>query len=297
MCFCRAPIRSSIAAIFADLDAMKKVSTQSARGRRTRLDQLFDSRGGAYKTSGIDSVFFHMYTGATFTYAAAEKRDLTVGVRVDTPPTGAARDKDAHKRYEYWQHSRRLECGSLVVLVVVDNGEPKIFLGVVSSTGRDLANSSRVNGSKVQLRISFFDPEIELMALRRQAIRSDDTYGFLIDNSIVYEATRPFLARMQAMEPADIPFARYLTAGGSLEGVEVPSPKYTLVPNFRFKLGCLAKGGHASYVADMDVVQPDAAATARQQLLEHSTLDPSQVDAIVHSLTREISLIQGYVPP
>ncbi|EKM48156.1 uncharacterized protein PHACADRAFT_203172 [Phanerochaete carnosa HHB-10118-sp] len=289
-----APIRSSIAVIFADLEEAKKSAAHSHHGRRTKLQQLFDNRGGAFKTSGIDSVFFHVYTGATFTYAAAEKRDLTVGIRIDTPPNGAARDKDVSKRLEYWRNNRRLECGSLVALVVVDSGSPKVFLGVVSSTSRDLADSARMNNQKVQLRMSFFDPEVELMALRRQAIQADNAYGFLVDNNIVYEATRPFLARLQTMEPADVPFARYLT-DGSLAEIEVSLPKYATAPDFRFKLKCLAKNIEAHHVADMDVSQASAIQSARQQLLDHSTLDPSQVDAVVHSLTREVSLIQGYV--
>ncbi|GJE96154.1 NFX1-type zinc finger-containing protein [Phanerochaete sordida] len=283
-----APLRNSAAIIAADLKAM---ATNAKHGRRPQLEHLLKSRGGTYKTSGFDSAFFHIYTGAAFIDATAEKREITVGVRIDTPPTGAARDKVVRKRLEYWANCRRLNPGSLVLLVVPGDEAPRLFLGVVSSSAWDLAGSARANNWQVALRVSFLDPEVELMALRRHTLHD----AFLVDNNILYEATRPFLSRLQTTDPADIPFARYLTAGESLAEVEVPPPMYATAPKFRFKLGCLAKPGEQHLVADLDVLQERSSAIARRQLRDHSTLDPSQIDAILHSIMSEVSLIQG--PP
>ncbi|PCH39561.1 nucleoside triphosphate hydrolase protein [Wolfiporia cocos MD-104 SS10] len=289
-----ATMRSSLAAIYGDLETMWQNS--SRKRQQTKLEELLKSKGGAYRTSGFDSVFFQVYTGVEFSPVKAERRDLTVGLVVDTPNHRAARDSDAKKRYDYWDHSKRLQSGSLVALVLVSYQRISIFLGVITSFGKDIAESSKVNASQIQVRVSFFDAEVELMALRRERTTGDaSTFTILIDDNVMFEAARPFLERLQTIEPTEIPFARYLAHNGALEGVQLRPPLYATAPGFKYKLECLEKPGHRGRIQSLNINLPGAADAARRQLLQSSTLDPSQVEAVVNTLTREVSLIQG--PP
>ena len=234
-----------------------------------------------------------MYTNCKFSPVKAERKDLTVGLTMDAPRTGAARDKNASKRYQYWEQSKRLASGSLVALVAITtSGSMRTYLGVLSSFSRDIAESSKASNEHITVRLTFFDPELELAALRGSHAHDEWQTAFLVDNGIMYEASRPFLEHLQAIEPTEIPFARYIARHGSLDDVQVQPPKYATAPGFRFKLSCLAQNGSAA-IHDLNISQPGAVERARQQLLHHSILDTSQVDAVINTMTREVSLIQG----
>jgi hypothetical protein len=264
----------------------------------TTLEKLLSSKGGAYKTSGLNSVFFHVYTGARFAPVKAERRNFTVGVLLDAPPTGAARDPSGKRRAEYWEHSKRLQHGSLVALILIARGQLRVFLGTIISMGGDIAESAKADATTIQLRISFFDAEIELMALRREPISiNNSTYAILLDNNIMFESLRPFLRALQDVEPTSIPFSDIISHSGNLHSLPVGVPRYTRVPGFRYNLQCLARRG--ANISSLDVNNATSVALARQELLRSSELDPSQVNAMVDTFTREVSLIQGYVlrPP
>lgn len=267
----------------------------STRKPRTKLDELIQKHGGAYKTSGFDSLFFHVYTGVQFCSGKAERRDLTVGLTLDAP-AGAARDSDRKKRVAYWEHSKRLQSGSLIVLMMLTSTGVSVFLGVISSYSQDIAESAKASQDKIQIQVSFFDPEVEFMALRSGQAPIDSTRTVLLDNSVMYEASRPFLDRLQTVEPTEIPFARYIARHDSVADVQLLPPKYATAPGFSFKLRSLAKS-RQHQIDNLDISQPMAVARARRQLADGSTLDPSQVDAVLNSLIREVSLIQGCVRP
>ena len=262
------------------------------------LEKVIDASGGAYRTTGLDSAFFQVYTGVEFLPPKAERRNLTVGLSVDTPNHRTARDPDWKKRVEYWEHSKRLQSGSLIALVVVSHRASRIFLGVVSSFSADVAESAKANAERIQVRISFFDAEVELMALRRDTLSvpgNASRFALLIDNNVMFEAFRPFLERLQTIEPTEIPFARYVAHSGSLNSVPLNPPRYALAPRFAYKLDCLAKKGHSGRIQALDITRPGAVEVARRQLRDHSLLDPSQIDAVINTFNREVSLIQGCV--
>jgi hypothetical protein len=132
------------------------------------------------------------------------------------------------------------------------------------------------------------------MALHREPISVDaSTYAILLDNSIMFEATQPFLQTLQEVEPTFIPFANTISYSGSLDSQKVEPPRYARVPGFRYKLQCLARFGR--YIPSLDVNDEEAVALARHHLVRSSNLDPSQADALIGALTREVSLIQGCV--
>jgi hypothetical protein len=259
----------------------------------TSLERLLQSKGGAYKTSGINSVFFHLYTGAQFAPVKAERRNFTVGVQLDAPP-GSGRDQSGKKRADFWEHSKRLQHGSLVALILISPGRPRVFLGTIASMAADIAESAKADAKTIQIRVSFFDTEIELMGLRREPITvSTSTYAVLVDNNIMFASLHPFLQTLQNVEPTSIPFSSFISHSGRLDSLPVKPPRYARVPGFRYNLQCLARPG--SNIRSLDANSGVSIALARQELLLSSDLDPSQVDAVVDTLTREISLIQGCV--
>ena len=259
----------------------------------TTLEKLLANKGGAYKTSGLNSVFFHLYTGARFAPLKAERRNFTVGLILDTPP-GPARDQSGKRRAEYWEHSKRLQHGSLVALILISPGRLQVFLGTIISMGADIAESAKADAKAIQLRISFFDAEIELMALRRQPISiNKSTYAVLLDNNIMFESLHPFLRTLKNVEPTFVPFSNFLSSSGRLDSLQVEPPRYARVPWFRYNLQCLARSGMD--IPSLNVNDETSVALARQRLLHSSDLDPSQVNALVDALTREVSLIQGCV--
>ena len=188
---CSHTIRQSISALHMDLEKMWTSPRQ--KRKPTNLEKVIDNNGGSYKTSGYESVFFHMYTNVQFSPAKAERRNFAVGLSVDAPP-GPARDPSSKKRAEYWEHSQRLKNGSLVVLVLVSSNSSQIYLGTITSMGTDIAESAKALTDRIQLHVSFFDAEIELAALRQDKFAAGKSkFGLLIDNNIMFESIRPFL--------------------------------------------------------------------------------------------------------
>jgi len=286
-------IRASINAVHDDI--LKKWEATWQKTEMTKLEKILEQKGGAYRTTGRDSLFFQVYTDVEFIAGPPEanRNEVAVTLVIDAPSIGAARDEDAKKRFAYWEHSSRLQGSSLVVLIVVSDRTARAYLGVIASFGKSIAESSKYDKGRIQLRVSFFESEVELMALRGERLNfNKDRFAVLVDNGVMFEAVRPFLQKLQTTEPTEIPFSRYIAAGGSLEAVDILPPKYARAPDFKFNLQCLAKPG-ATLTTKLDVLNTLAVARARDQLKKYSVLDPSQVDAVMDTLTREVSLIQG----
>lgn len=77
----------------------------------------------------------------------------------------------------------------------------------------------------------------------------------------------------------------------------ISPPAYSTRPGFRFKLDCLLEPSASEEDRRLHIDTSDALsiAAARTQLAANSRLDPSQVNSVVDALSREVSLIQGYV--
>ncbi|KIY53920.1 hypothetical protein FISHEDRAFT_54900 [Fistulina hepatica ATCC 64428] len=291
-------VRQSIAVINNDIGTMhacrKQESGRKKHETTTTLQTLLANKGGAYRSDGVASVFFHLYTNARFTPAKATRRNFSVGLKVNAPP-GAARDATPRKRAEFWDHSRRLAMGSLVALIIVTPDDVHVYLGTLASKASDIGESAKADNEDIELRISFFDPEVELYALcgEKISVNTHSHFSILIDNCVMYESIRPFLQTLQHVEPTSIPFADYLSSEGSLRDVLVAPPRYARVPHFRYDLSCFV--GPNSAIRSLDISNPQSVALARKQLALEKSLDPSQAESVIDTLTREISLIQG--PP
>jgi hypothetical protein len=160
------------------------------------------------------------------------------------------------------------------------------------SSADDISESAKHSDHYLQVKATFFDPEVEIEALRKEKITIDEnTFAILIDNGVMFESVRPFLKTLSTTDSTSIPFSRYICAQDLLTNMEIRSPKYATAPGFRFKLQSVARDGRT--IDPLDVNNPASIALARAQLQRYSVLDPSQAHSVVDSLTREISLIQG----
>ena len=184
--------------------------------------------------------------------------------------------------------------GGLVALVWRTPGSTSIYLGIIASSARELIASARASATTLTIRVAFFDPAIEVRILewyQREDANPNET-RILVEAPVMYESVRPFLEALKA-EPTSIPFSKHLVLyDGSLASVPLDPPQYATEPRFSWDLSPLLPDGHN---LQLDVKDAVSIANARDVLRNESTLDPSQAEAVVDSLTREVSLIQG--PP
>ena len=264
-----------------------------SKREQTELERLLAAGGGLYRSAGKNSVIFNVYAGVQYTQLSTRAQGFAIGLMVRCPP-GPGRDPSATKRVEYWNHAgrKKLTAGSLVALVLVSRGSFRAYLANLVSSVDDVAESARRSEEYIQVTATFFDPEVEIEALRKEKITVDaNTFAILIDNGVMFESVRPFLKTLGTIDSTSIPFSRYICAQDSLGNVNIHPPRYATAPAFRFELRSVAEPGER--IDPLDVNNPASVARARVQLRESSVLDPSQADSVVDSLMREVSLIQG----
>ena len=261
------------------------------------LSSIITKQGGRYRgqLDYNDTVMFSVYTNVRFGNITTDRRGLASTLVFDTPP-GAARDASASQRAAFWERmgSKRLMPGGLVALVWRTPTSTSIYLGVIASSAKALVASARNSDKELTIRVAFFDPAIEVRILewyQREGVTVNET-RVLVEAPVMYEAVRPFLEALKA-EPTSIPFPKYLVLREtSLSGITVDPPRYAIDPRFSWDLSPLLPEGRNFR---LDVKDAASVANAREVLRNESTLDPSQAEAVVDSLTREVSLIQG--PP
>lgn len=286
-----APLRSSIQLVLDDL-----LSTT----RDTRLADLMRHRGGKYRGHifNQDAVMFNAYTNVSFGPLVPDRRGMSIGLEMDSPP-GRARSGQSSARARFWENmaSKRLMQGGLVALIWQrPNRDIAVHLGTIASSARDLVDSTRHSADRLSIRVAFFDAELELRAIEgmRRSSWDDGGVKLLVEATVMYESVRPFLDALR-VEPEIVPFSKYLTHHPPeyLSQVPVALPAYARVPGFSFQLSSLFPPDAGVDDLVLSVSDPDSIATARQLLRERSILDPSQADAIITTLTSEVALIQG----
>jgi hypothetical protein len=266
--------------------------------KNVKLAKILTSKGGRYRGEGADSVMFGVYTDIEFSSMMADRKGMSAEMFLSAPP--AARQKDAKSRVAFWERAsgKRLMQGGLVALVWKVRDNVSIYLATIACSGQDIAASAKHDQENIKIRLVFFDPEAELRILQvlKQPALDTGALRLLIEAPVMFESIRPFLEALR-VEPENIPFRQYLVhhPAGHLKNVIVEPPAYTRRPNFRYQLASLFDT--TAGVPDLKLVATDpiSVTNARKVLKDKSRLDPSQADAVVDTLTREVALIQG--PP
>ena len=262
--------------------------------KQTPLTEILRNRGGRYRGLLDDgnTIIFSVYTNVCFGSISPDRRGLTSTLIFDTPP-GPARNLAEGQRDSFWQRmlGKRLMPGGLVALIWKTSNSVSIYLGIVANSVPEFLNAVKESATELTIRVAFFDRNVESRIL--QWYRTGDTSSgetrLLIEAPALYEAVRPFLVALQA-DSTSIPFSEYLVSRSDVPSIA--PPRYATAPDFHWNLSPLLKHDQDFR---LDVKDPASILDARRILCEGSTLDPSQADALVDSLTRELTLVQG--PP
>jgi hypothetical protein len=265
--------------------------------KKTKLAELLKSKGGKYRAQADtqDSLMFNVYTGVDFESLVPDWKGISASIIIDTPP-GCARSNNSRMRTSFWEGGKRLSQGGLIALVWQSGNDISVHLGVIANSLRDLTEHAKRDPDRVKLRIVFFDTNLELRILQelRNPLMSGQNTKLLVESSVMFEAIRPFLEALKG-EPELVPFSRYLVhrPPGFLNTCKVDPPRYSTMPDFAFNLSCLFPDKTDVEDLTLSVTDPQSIENARAELRRGSRLDPSQADAVVDALTREVSLIQG----
>ena len=255
--------------------------------------EILRNKGGRYRglQDGDNTIIFSVYTNVRFGGISPDRRGLTSTLIFDTPP--GARDPAVGQRESFWKRMRgkRLMPGGLVALIWKTFDSVSIYLGIVANSVPEFLNAVKESASELVIRVAFFDRNVESRIL--QWYHTGDTSPgetrVLIEAPVLYEAVRPFLKELQG-DSTSIPFSEYLVSRSDVPSIT--PPRYATAPHFRWNLSPLLRHGQDFR---LDVKDPTSISDARRILREESTLDPSQADALVDGLTRELTLVQG--PP
>ncbi|THU97835.1 P-loop containing nucleoside triphosphate hydrolase protein [Dendrothele bispora CBS 962.96] len=287
-----APLRSSVQLVRNDLLVGYR--------RKTRLHDILQKQGGKYRGASdknSDSVIFNVYTNVTFGNMIPDWRGLATLLSIDTPP-GRARAASRAARVGYWDTAggKRLMQGSLVALLWEERNEVQVYLGTMTSSTKDIKDSAAESQSRLALKVVFFDETVQVRILNSLKRPESDSRKVLIEAPVMFEAIRPFLEALRR-EPESVPFGRYLIhqPPGTLSSQPISPPRYTLTPEFTFQLASLFPAEQRVTNLKLSTSDPESIGIARTELRNRSRLDPSQADAVVDALTKELSLIQG--PP
>jgi hypothetical protein len=292
--FHRSPIRLAVQLVAEDL--------KKSRTRTTILSKLLDAKGGRYAAPATarESIIFSVFTGVEFEPLELNNRGVSVGIEFDTPPNSKAQSDRPAARAEYWEQvsKKRLMQDGLVALIWKNHlGNLDVYIGTVASFGNDLVECSKKPEGRyrVSIRVSFFDAKANVRILRAlQSRRGNNDTRFLIEAPIFYEGIRPFLEALKR-EPELLPFSQYLRLQSKEELTRtiISPPLYSRTPGFSFELKDLFPPKAGIRSLRLTTRDPDSIANVRNQLIHSSRLDPSQAEAVVSSLTREVALIQG----
>ncbi|KAJ3544380.1 hypothetical protein NM688_g5751 [Phlebia brevispora] len=287
-----APLRTSVQQILDDLRSSKK---------QTQLSEVIKRGGGKYRghSDSQDSVLFNVYTNVEFANISPERRGISITLSLDTPP-GRARATESGRRASFWEgmSGKRLMSGGLVALIWKTGANIDVHLGLISSTLRDHVASARQSATKITIKVAFFDPEVELRILHelRRPVHEREGVKLLIEATVMFASIRPFLEALR-VEPTSVPFTKYLVHRPKdfLRTMAVDPPRYARLPEFTFQLSSLFDASAGVEDLKLKATDADSVLAVRQLLREQSRLDPSQADAVVDALIREVALIQG--PP
>ncbi|TEA12152.1 NFX1-type zinc finger-containing protein 1 [Colletotrichum sidae] len=236
--------------------------------------------------------------------AFSQRTGLEFVVGFDQPR--AAKDLDKLERAAWWTQHKRLTDGTLTC--VIDEFGDVHFFQVSRSTVRtprapnqhnedtDEENESRYSLPGDQQRAFVYlklvdtgEDEVARALLWFKNRSSGKQQRLFEFPSVLLPAFTPPLKALQNMsQKLDLPFQDLLTLDNKSQPREITPPLYSLRPGFSFDLSCLSKDDTRLSYTPGGVMDPAA-------IQRHTTLDLTQSEAILASLSRSLALIQG--PP
>ncbi|KAJ3119106.1 hypothetical protein HDU96_000021 [Phlyctochytrium bullatum] len=269
-------------------------------GGRYKEAQANSVGGDPLKSPDFDLFVYKNVSVEAFSLDA--RHGLCLDLVFEPPSLSGSRRRNLK---EFWEGGHRLENGILLCLLLNSNTawngggrNYDLVFGVV--VNRSL---KALEECKVRMALSGFDLPSEVIA---RLISSGEAHSpkrglgnYLVEASkVLYEVYRPILESLQRMDPGLLPFQKYLCPSTIPQSrLTVDSPLYTLAPGFKFDLSFLIadRAGRRETACSLEVGSELSAYSCRRKLLEFSTLDEGQIDALIAALRSEIAFIQG--PP
>jgi hypothetical protein len=231
------------------------------------------------------------YFGAGVTNIRPSKHGIEAQIKFQTP--FGLQGKTMSQRRQWWNATKKLEEGTLLCLILLQDGKrtPLFFVVTSKSTDhRDKFSLVSKDGPIISGKLT----SIKSSQLRSLIVSFGRTDGFLVEFPNIVPATfMPVLENLQRMQrDSQLPFANWILEQGinNLRPT-IPPPTYTRHPGFSFDLSPISVDPSTPLAFKPGGNMADIS----EKLEKMTTLDEGQCKALVAALSREFALIQG--PP
>lgn len=227
-------------------------------------------------------------------------------VQFSFPQPSGARRRSAAQRQAWWEESRRLEEGSLLSYMWIQNSIVQhIFLTVTQKTTdprQEYGLADRDYMATITAKLTHQDHDSLDTLIGASCGNSK---GLLLEFPNVIPATFvPILENLQGMQRLGrLRFSQWLLPDryegpSQLEKFhDIPSPIYSRQPGFKFPLEAILKADARAVDSSFGIEATASCSDAAlmEEIAARTELDYGQCRALVAALTREFSFIQG--PP
>lgn len=243
----------------------------------------------------------YVNTQAHIRYVSFERR-RGLEVQISFLQPFALRKKSSGERRKWWEETKRLEEGILLVFLYIHDAKSSPLFFTVSQKNTDVNKDFGLSSNATQATIT------AKLATRHQSdlekliqLSSSNTRGILVEFPGTLPATFvPILESIQNMQRLSrLPFRQWIlpdrvsTYHDGSKAFDVPPPLYTRSPGFTFSLQSILKNAGDEF--SIDPRSPPDDINAIGELERRTTLDHGQCRALAAALTREFAFIQG--PP
>ncbi|CAD6972418.1 unnamed protein product [Tilletia controversa] len=275
------PLRGSLSALSHELESLSQGGNQ--------LDRLLKKGGGRFKAGG-NCADLQVWGSGRLHFS-----DITCNERHGILVTVAFESQQSQKAWDY-QLERLLNPGALVAVMssAEEDDQVETFLGLVRSPPAEIKAS--VRNHRPTVKIEFFEKRAIHFAL--STTKCAGTQLLAEVRGVMYESVAPFLRNLKETTSAQLPFAELLALPTSVptSPMTVQPPRYAGNPTFSYNLSGLLRKESARASEGLHMtLNEDSQERARVVLKEHGTLDGTQADAVIDTLSREVGIIQG--PP
>jgi hypothetical protein len=243
----------------------------------------------------------YTYPNAHVTYLSFEvRRGLEALIKFPQPHT--VRKKHLGERRTWWEESKRLEEGSLLSFIwVQDNVVEHLFLTVSHRDTRPDHKDGLTDRDAVAAITTRLMTQDNASLQKLVKLSLNVTRGVLLEYPKIMPATFvPILKNLQDMQRLSrLPFRQWIVPdqqSGPLDRKvyhDVPPPLYARLSGFKFPLDPIIKVG-----ADTVAIDPSSSCDDLKlidDIASRTELDAGQCKALLAALTREFTFIQG--PP
>lgn len=245
----------------------------------------------------------HFYSGASVSRLIFTKRRGFEAIISFAQPREVHSRSPGYRR-QWWEDTRRLEEGSLLCFISLDDENcPLIFLSVSErktdqKVHQSLVSDPRNAGITVKLAAGEDPDQIEM--LMKLSMRPGSPRKFLVEfPGVLLDTFLPILENLQRMHrDSRLPFANWILPNWNGESrdaeIQVPPPLYARSPDFSFDLKPILVDPSNRLTFNPTSDHQDMLDTL-DKLQESTLLDEGQCKALINALSREFALIQG--PP